>query len=341
MNILLTSAGRRTYMVEYFKKALNGKGLVFASNSCMSPALKAADGYFITPLIYDSEYIPFLLAECKKRKIDMIVSLFDADLPVLSKNRDIFAEAGVRIAISGPETIKYCNDKYLMASKLSEYGISCPRTFIDPEAVIAEIESGKMSFPVIIKPRYGMGSIGLYRAFSPEELKAACGMCRREVFNTYLRFESEAVRDECVIIQEIRQGSEYGLDVISDLEGGYITTIVRKKLAMRAGETDEAIVLGEDDREYAVLQRLGAGIARALGPSGLIDADVIMDEKGQEPYVIDINARFGGGYPFSHLAGADVPRAYVLFAEGRDEEAKKYLRTVPGTHGYKEIVVKA
>ena len=76
-------------------------------------------------------------------------------------------------------------------------------------------------------------------------------------------------------------------------------------------------------------------------PSGLIDADVIMDEKGQEPYVIDINARFGGGYPFSHLAGADVPRAYVLFAEGRDEEAKKYLRTVPGTHGYKEIVVKA
>ena len=166
-------------------------------------------------------------------------------------------------------------------------------------------------------------------------------MCRREVFDTYLRFESEAVRDECVIIQEIRQGSEYGLDVISDLEGRYITTIVRKKLAMRAGETDEAIVLGESDREYGILERLGAGIAEALGPSGLIDADVIMDEKSLKPYVIDINARFGGGYPFSHLAGADVPKAYVLFAEGRAEEAEKYLNTVPGTHGYKEIVVKA
>ncbi len=33
MNILLTSAGRRTYMVNYFKDVLNGKGKVFASNS--------------------------------------------------------------------------------------------------------------------------------------------------------------------------------------------------------------------------------------------------------------------------------------------------------------------
>ena len=106
-------------------------------------------------------------------------------------------------------------------------------------------------------------------------------------------------------------------------------------------ETDEAIVLGENDREYGILKRLGAGIAEALGPSGLIDADVIMDEKSLKPYVIDINARFGGGYPFSHLAGADVPKAYVLFAEGRAEEAEKYFNTVPGTHGYKEIVVKA
>ena len=33
MNILLTSAGRRTYMVEYFKEVLNGNGEVHASNS--------------------------------------------------------------------------------------------------------------------------------------------------------------------------------------------------------------------------------------------------------------------------------------------------------------------
>ena len=72
MNILLTSAGRRTYLVNYFKEALRMAGftgLVHAANSESSPAFFAADRQVITPLIYDSEYIPFLLDYCKKWEI--------------------------------------------------------------------------------------------------------------------------------------------------------------------------------------------------------------------------------------------------------------------------------
>ena len=75
MNIILTSVGRRTYMVEYFKKALEGIGLVYASNSIDTYTLHQADDYVITPQIYDDNYVSFLLSYCKKHSISALISL--------------------------------------------------------------------------------------------------------------------------------------------------------------------------------------------------------------------------------------------------------------------------
>ncbi len=101
-------------MVDYFKEALRGEGLVFVANSTMSPALTHGDGYFLTPLIYSREYIPFLLGKCRELKIGLLVSLFDIDLPVLAAHRDDFAAAGTFTAVSEPEMLRHCNDKYDM-----------------------------------------------------------------------------------------------------------------------------------------------------------------------------------------------------------------------------------
>ena len=362
MNILLTSAGRRTYMVEYFKKALRGEGLVFAANSAMSPALEAADGHFLTPLIYSSDYIPFLLNKCRELEIGLVVSLFDIDLPVLAAHREDFAKIGTFVAVSDPETLKYCNDKYQMFRKLREGGIGCPETvlagpvagagltqflFADEDGVYdhaapgAETVEESAARPVMVKPRFGMGSIGLYKAIGRTEVTGAVAMCQREVAETYLKYESAETPGQAVILQECVDGAEYGLDVICDLKGNYVNTIVRRKLGMRSGETDEAIILGPEDPDYGVLQETGKKLAALIRPRGLTDVDVMMTPGSGRPYVIDINARFGGGYPFSHIAGADVPRAYVLWMEGRDVEAQAAcLGAKPGVHGYKDIALK-
>lgn len=94
MNILLTSAGRRTYMIQYFKKALKGLGLVHASNSVFTYTLSQADKYVITPQIYDDGYIEFLLAYCRKENVSAIISLFDIDLPILAKNKKHLQKMG-------------------------------------------------------------------------------------------------------------------------------------------------------------------------------------------------------------------------------------------------------
>ena len=112
MNILLTSAGRRTYLVEYFKKALGGQGKVYASNSIDTYTLHQADGYVITPTIYDKEYINFLISYCKKNRISAIISLFDIDLPVLAKHKDDFEKEGIKVVVSDYNVTQICNDKW-------------------------------------------------------------------------------------------------------------------------------------------------------------------------------------------------------------------------------------
>ena len=182
-----------------------------------------------------------------------------------------------------------------------------------------------------------MGSIGVYKVYDETELQGAYRMCEREVKHSYLKYESANVSaDSSVLIQECLDGTEYGLDVICDFDGNYVNTIVRRKYAMRSGETDEAIVLGAEDAGCRELTDLGERFAKHFRPKGLTDIDVIMGED-LSPKIIDINGRFGGGYPFSHIAGADVPRAYVLWMQGRKEEADLCCRAKAGVHGYKDI----
>ena len=125
LNILLTSVGRRSYLVKYFKEALNGLGMVHVANSSeMSPAFQIADKYVVTPLIYDEGYIPFLMEYCEENKIHAIISLFDVDLLVLAKNKEEFLEKGVTVIVSDYSAVKVCNDKWRTYCFLEENAIA-------------------------------------------------------------------------------------------------------------------------------------------------------------------------------------------------------------------------
>lgn len=330
INILLTSVGRRGYLVEYFKKALNGRGFVHVANSSsVTPAFKYADKSVVTPLIYDEKYISFLLDYCLDNNIKAIISLFDIDLPVLAQNCRKFEDIGVKVIVSDYEIVKICNDKWLAYKFLLENGFNVPKTYVDIDKARDDLEKGILNFPVIIKPRWGMGSIGVFQADNIDELNVLYKKTLNEIKKSYLKYESSVAIDSSVIIQEKLVGDEYGLDIINDLDSKYVNTVVKRKYAMRSGETDCAVT--EDN---IVLKELGKKLSSCTKHVANLDVDVFLTNS--DAYILEMNARFGGGYPFSHMAGVDLPKAIVEWLLGNEVDKSIFQEKI-GVFSHKDI----
>lgn len=300
MNILITSAGRRAYLVDYFKN-VEGIDKVYASNSVYSIALQHADGHFITPLIYSENYIASIMQYCKSKNIKAILSLFDADLLILSKHKGEFELNGIRLLVSNENFITTCNDKWETYKFLKSLDIRTPLTYLNKEQLHQNLNREDSSFPIIIKPRWGTGAIGVHIAHSTEELDVLSNVCEREIFDSYLKYESNITPDAPIIYQQFISGEEYKLNIINDLNGNYVETFAIKKIAIRSGETD----IGE-----TVSNSLFIDIARKIAQNshhiGILSVDCIVSEN--KIYIIEFNCRICGIYPILHLAGLNYPK---------------------------------
>jgi carbamoyl-phosphate synthase large subunit len=314
MNIFLSSVGRRSYMVEYFQNALSGKGKVFAGNSVITNALLKADDHILTPAIYDSSYIDFLLEYCLSHQIEVLISLFDIDLPILAGHRDSFTRIGVNLLVSSCESVDICNDKWKTYEFFRNLDLKQPRTYIDLNLAKSALNSGELQFPLFLKPRWGMGSIGIYCVENIEELDVLYQKLSKDIFRTYLRFESMADQSACILIQGRMPGNEYGIEILNDLSGNYVTVFAKKKIAMRAGETDIAEIV-----DAAPFISIAKAISQKLKHIGILDVDCFVSEE-KSIYPLEMNCRFGGQYPFTHLAGVDVPLQIIKWVEGFDSD---------------------
>lgn len=170
--------------------------------------------------------------------------MFDIDLLVLAKHKEMFEKMGIKVIVSDPEVIEVCNDKWKTYMFLTNNGFHAPRSFLNVDEVIKKVASEELKYPIVVKPRYGCGSISVAIAYDEEDLLYLTKKANRDIVNSYLKYES-AVTEEKVIYQEFLRGQEYGADIINDLHGNTQNVIVRKKIAMRYGETDIAQLVDE------------------------------------------------------------------------------------------------
>lgn len=332
MNLLITSVGRRSYMIEFFKDSLKGIGNVHAANSEKTYATSIADKSIITPPIYDNSYIDFLIYYSKENSITAIISLFDIDLPVLSKNKALFEKNGIRLIISDFKVTELCNDKWLTYNFLLENHISTPLSFIDLEKCLSALQKKEIAFPLIIKPRWGMGSIGVFEAENENELIVLYKKAMQTIENSYLKYESEVDINHSVLIQEKLNGNEYGIDVFNDFNKNYVCSVAKHKIAMRAGETDIAEVIYD-----AKLDQLGAFLSSKLGHIGNLDVDCFL--VNGKFYVLELNCRFGGQYPFSHLAGVNFPKIIIDLLQNKIID-KLDITIQYNTRGFKDLAIR-
>lgn len=310
LNILFTCAGRRTYLLKYFKEQLGDSGLVVATDMQLTaPALTAADIKEQVPAVYADDYIDRTLDICRRHGIKALICLNDLELPILAANRQRFEEIGVKVIVSAPEVIDICFDKYRTAKYVESLGLGTPATFVSLDEAKAALREGILTFPLVLKPRWGSGSIGIEFVNSLEELDEVYAMLLKKVKKTILATASKG--DEYILIQQKIDGQEYGMDVMNDLEGNHRAVSVKKKLAMRAGETDKAQTV-----DNAEIRAIGQTLGKNLHHIGNLDVDVF--EKDGKYYILELNPRFGGGFPFSYEAGVNFPGAIIEWLKGNE-----------------------
>lgn len=313
MNILFTCAGRRTYLLKYFKENLTESDKIIATDMQLSaPALQVADVKLQVPAVYDPNYIDITLDICKKHTVNALISLNDLELPILANNKHLFEELGVKVIVSSPEVIDICFDKYKTAQWIESIGLKSPKTYIRLEDAKKALETGEISFPLFMKPRWGSGSIGLESISDMEDLEIYYNILMKKIKKTILAAAS--IGNEYILIQEKLTGNEYGLDVMNDLDGNNVGVSVKQKLAMRSGETDKAITLDLPD-----VKQMGEQIGKELRHIGNLDVDIMQRANG-DYCVLELNPRFGGGFPFSYEVGVNLPKAIIEWIKGNDTD---------------------
>jgi carbamoyl-phosphate synthase large subunit len=280
-NILVSSAGRRVALLRLLREALDALGVagsVFAADTQRaSSAFQLADRSFVVPPCAHPEFLPHLVDLCRRNDVRLVVPTIDVELGAWASVRDAcFDHDGMVVAVSSPKVIEIAADKVETNCWLRDNGFPTTDQF-GPEG-FDEPHTG-LEFPVIVKPRRGSASTGVGVARDLEGLRAM------------------VTPDD--VVEAIAPGTEYTIDVLVGRDGITRCAVPRRRVEVRAGEVSKAVV--ERDGE---LTALATDIGDALpGAYGVLNIQVMRDERSGDCRVIEINPRFGGGYPLTSMAG--------------------------------------
>lgn len=296
MNILILSCGTRNKLVRYFKEKGNGFDRVIGTDcSAYAPALYETDSHYLVPRMTSPDYLDTIIKICEEEKIDAVLPLLEDELFLISSHRELFTQKDICPIVSSPETIELCRDKYAFYNHLVTNNLPTLPTCNGLAEFQKCYEDGRMDFPVFIKPIRGCGSMGIQKAEQMELLEALC------------KYGSEDM-----LIQSFAEGEEYGIDLYVDMISHKpVSIFIKKKLRMRAGETEKSVSV-KDDTLFALVKQT----AETLSLSGPVDMDIFcVDGKY---YISEINPRFGGGYPHAYSCGVNFPKLIAANLSGKE-----------------------
>lgn len=281
-NILVTSAGKRVTLVKLFQvelKKVFSEGKVFTTelNPKMAPAAIISDGCFEVSRVTDDNYIERLLDICLSNSIQLVIPTIDTELSVLSANKTLFKQHGIDLIVSDTAFITTCRDKRNTNTFFNHANIRIPQP----------IDRNNPSFPLFAKPYDGSLSKDLFVVNCMEDLTSEILNNPKLIFMEYI---------DKAAFKEFTVDMYYGKD-------NHVKSIVpRERVEVRAGEINKGFT-----RKNNLVEYLRERLEYIHGVVGCICVQLFYNETTQEVVGIEINSRFGGGYPLSYYAKANYP----------------------------------
>jgi carbamoyl-phosphate synthase large subunit len=264
----------------------------------LSVGFCVADASYLLPRVDDPDYINTLLEICNKEKVELFLPSLDEELILVSENKTLFESVGTKVIISPYETLKKCVDKYETYLTFQQNNIPCIQTFL-----VSEVQSkNKFGFPMIVKPRTGRGSTGVYKVENEFELN---------FFSQYI---------SNVIIQPFISGIEYTVDILADYNSTLKVVSPRKRLATDSGISSKGMTFWNQQIVEWIFK-----IVKSFGIVGPANVQCFVTSNG-ETFFSEINARFAGTSILSEVAG--VPLFEGICAMARNETIEEFIKPV-------------
>ena len=285
-NIIITSAGQRVALVRDFKETLvrfYAEAKVFTTdmNPELAPAAYVSDGCFEVLRVTDENYISQLLDICKKNEIGMIVPTIDTELLVLAENKKLFNDNDIIVCVSDLDFIKVCRDKRNTGDFLGKHNIRVPKA----------VDKYNPTFPLFAKPYDGSLSTNLHYIKNAEELTQDILDDPKLLFMEYIDKETY---------------KEYTIDMYYGTDNCVKCIVPRERIKIRAGEINKGRTVKCPLMDY-IKERLD----KIEGCIGCICIQVFFNPLTEDVVGIEINPRFGGGYPQSYAAGGNYPEMLI------------------------------
>ncbi len=290
-NILISSVGQRVVLVEIFKATIKKLGLpslVYGVD--MNPKLAPA-GY-VTELCFevcrctDPRWVGQLLDICRQKDIGIIIPTIDTELQVLSDNAQRFLDEGIRVVVSSQDFIRICRDKRKTMELFDAMHIPYPKP----------CDKNHPVFPMFAKPYDGSLSTNLHVIRTSEDLTQEILMDEKLIFMEYI---------------DTNEFKEFTVDMYYGSDNQLKCVVPRERIKIRAGEINKGIT-----RKNGIVNYLRERMSFLPGVIGTICLQLFYREQDQRIYAIEINPRFGGGYPLTYWAHASFPemilREYLL-----------------------------
>lgn len=277
-NILVTSAGRRVELIRAFKDSIAKLGVeAKVLSTDLAPELSSAcqftDDFFKVPAVTEKNYIENLVDHCVAHEVGLLVPTIDTELKLLSNSLKYFKEVGVSVAVSDPDFVEVCRDKRKTGDFFYSAGINYPDIY----------STDKIKFPCFCKPYDGSSSIGARKILYPSDLT-------QDDLNNPKNMFMELVSD---------QYCEYTVDGYYDVDGRLCALVCRERLEVRGGEVSKGLTRKDFVYDYLVPR-----LKYFPGVRGCITFQFFVDKEKTDIKGLEINPRFGGGYPLTHQSGA-------------------------------------
>lgn len=283
-NFLVSSAGRRGALVEILKSIAQPAGgeVTAIDMSPLSAAGHLADRLELVPRVDAAEFVDAVLDIAVRHDIDVVIPTIDPEIEVFARSRDVFAQHGVDVWAPSVRTAQLGFDKWDLHSWLVTHDFPTVATHQAGDPACRALEG-----PLVAKPRSGSSSIGVMLGLTADTIPA------------------DLARD--FIVQSRAPGIELTVDFGVGADGQFLGAVPRHRLETRAGEVSKGVTV-----RNAKVEDLAERVAMSLpGMYGVANLQMFFDAESDQAVVIEINPRFGGGYPLSHAAGADLITAML------------------------------